>query len=97
MAAKNYRLIDETGRVYESPTPGALGCHRRTRIYGRLDCPNALRWLAKGHYAPQRVFFRDEEAARGAGYRACAICLPDATARGSGDSPGRLPDRAQPV
>ncbi|MEP4377588.1 MAG: Ada metal-binding domain-containing protein [Alphaproteobacteria bacterium] len=78
VAQKNYRLIDETGRAYESAKPGALGGHRRTRIYGRLDCPNALRWLAKGHYAPQRVFFADEGTARKAGYRACAICMPAA-------------------
>ncbi|MBT3932234.1 MAG: metal-binding protein [Rhodospirillaceae bacterium] len=78
MARKNYRLIDETGRAYESASPGEMGGHRRSRIYGRLDCPNALRWLAKGYYAPHRVFFADEKTARGAGYRACAICMPDA-------------------
>lgn len=78
VAQKNYRLIDETGRACESPTPGTIGGHRRSRIFGRLDCPNALRWLARGHYAPQRVFFRDEKTARGAGYRPCAICMPDA-------------------
>lgn len=78
VAHKNYRLIDETGRVYESPDPGVLGGHRRSRIFGRLDCPNALRWLAKGHYAPHRVFFRDAQTARRAGYRPCAICLPAA-------------------
>ena len=78
VAQKNYRLIDETGHPYESPTPGALGGHRRSHIFGRLDCPNALRWLVKGYYAPHRVFFADEKAARSAGYRPCAICLPDA-------------------
>ncbi len=66
------------GSAYDSASPGTLGGHRRSRIYGQLDCPNALRWLAKGHYAPQRVFFRDEKTARRAGYRACAICMPDA-------------------
>jgi len=78
VAQKNYRLIDETGHPYESAAPGTVGGHRKSRIFGRLDCPNALRWLAKGYYAPHRVFFRDEEAARGAGYRPCAVCLPDA-------------------
>ena len=77
VAHKNYRLIDETGCAYESASPGKVGGHRRSRIYGRLDCPNALRWLAKGYYAPHRVFFADEKTARGAGYRACAICMPD--------------------
>ena len=77
MAAKNYRLIDAHGRAYASAEPGTCGGHRRSRIYGRLDCPNALRWLAKGHYAPHRVFFRDVATARSAGYRPCAICLPE--------------------
>jgi hypothetical protein len=40
-----------------SETPGALGGHRKNKIYGRLDCPGALRWIAKGHYVKQRVFF----------------------------------------
>jgi methylphosphotriester-DNA--protein-cysteine methyltransferase len=89
MAAKNYRLIDETGRTYKSALPGTLGGHRRTRIYGRLDCPHALRWLAKGHYAPQRVFFRDEKTANSAGYRACAICMPDAYRAWKRSQPGK--------
>lgn len=78
MARRIYRLIDENGRPYDSAAPGTLGGHGRSRIFGRLDCPNARRWLAKGHYAAHRVFFRDEAAARGAGYRPCAICLPAA-------------------
>ena len=81
MAQKNYRLVDADGRSFGSSVSGRLSGHRKTRIYGRLDCPNALRWLAKGHYAAHRVFFREEKAARGAGYRPCAICLPDEYAR----------------
>ena len=46
------------------------------RIYGRLDCPSALRALAKGGYAANRVFFADEATAVAAGYRPCAKCLP---------------------
>jgi len=34
-------------------------------------------WIAKGHYTPHRVFFRDAQTARSAGYRPCAVCLPD--------------------
>jgi methylphosphotriester-DNA--protein-cysteine methyltransferase len=60
-----------------SPTPGTLGGHRRSRIYGRLDCPSALRAIAKGGYVAQRVFFADEAAALAAGYRPCAVCLPE--------------------
>jgi len=44
----HYRLIDKDGTSYESATPGTLGGHKATRIYGRLDCPSALRALANG-------------------------------------------------
>jgi methylphosphotriester-DNA--protein-cysteine methyltransferase len=77
MSAVTFRLIGSDGREYESETPGTLGGHRRTRIYGRLDCPGARRWLAAGHYAKHRVFFADEATAIAAGYRPCARCLPD--------------------
>jgi len=59
-----------------SAEPGTLGGHRRTRIYGRLDCPSALRAIARGGYVAHRVFFADEATARAAGYRPCARCLP---------------------
>ena len=55
---------------------GTLGGDRRTRIYGRLDCPSALRAIAKGGYVSHRVFFADEAAAVAAGYRPCAVCMP---------------------
>jgi methylphosphotriester-DNA--protein-cysteine methyltransferase len=55
---------------------GTLGGHRGTRLYGRLDCPAALRAIARGGYVNQRVFFRDERQARAAGFRPCAVCLP---------------------
>jgi methylphosphotriester-DNA--protein-cysteine methyltransferase len=55
---------------------GTLGGHRGTRIYGRLDCPAALRATAKGGYVRQRVFFLNRTHARAAGYRPCAVCLP---------------------
>ena len=72
-----YRLIASDGREVLSETPGTLGGHRKNKIYGRLDCPGALRWIAKGHYVKQRVFFADEETAIAAGYRPCANCMPD--------------------
>jgi Metal binding domain of Ada len=77
---KGYRLIGVDGREYLSPTPGTLGGHRRTKGYGRLDCPVALRWIARGHYVRHRVFFADEETAIAAGYRPCAVCMPEAYA-----------------
>jgi methylphosphotriester-DNA--protein-cysteine methyltransferase len=55
---------------------GTLGGHRRSRIYGRLDCPGAERWIARGHYVQHRVFFADEATAVAAGYRPCARCMP---------------------
>jgi methylphosphotriester-DNA--protein-cysteine methyltransferase len=74
---KRYTLIDATGTPYTSPSPGTVGGHRATRIYGRLDCPSALRAIERGGYVNQRVFFADEVTAIAAGYRPCARCLPD--------------------
>ncbi|RAI39004.1 metal-binding protein [Rhodoplanes roseus] len=73
---RTWRLLGADRRVYDSPVPGTLGGNRRLRIYGRLDCPNARRWLAKGHYVQTRVFFADAPTAIAAGYRPCAVCLP---------------------
>ena len=42
-----------------------------------MDCRSALLWIGKGHYIKHRVFFRDAETARDAGYRPCSVCLPD--------------------
>ena len=39
------------------------------KIYGRLDCPSALRAIAAGGYVASRVFFADELTAVAAGYR----------------------------
>lgn len=74
---KKYILIGTDGRPYKSETPGELGGHRKNRIYGRLDCPVALRWIEKGYYVKHRVFFKDEKTAIAAGYRPCAVCLPE--------------------
>ncbi|RBM21603.1 metal-binding protein [Prauserella sp. PE36] len=71
-----YTLIGTDGVPYESEAPGRLGGHRASRIYGRLDCPSALRAIAGGGYAAQRVFFADEVTAISAAYRPCAVCLP---------------------
>ena len=45
---KRYKLIGSDGTPYESATPGTRGGHRATRIYGRLDCPSALRAIGRG-------------------------------------------------
>lgn len=74
---KRYTLVGADGMPYESAVPGTLGGHRGNRIYGRLDCPGALRWVARGHYVRQRVFFLDEASAITAGFRPCHTCLRD--------------------
>ena len=56
---------------------GTIGGHRGTKIYGRLDCPSALRAIANGGYVQYRVFFADEGDAVAAGYRPCAVCMPE--------------------
>ena len=70
-----WRLLGADGAPYDSPVPGALGGHRGSRIYGRLDCPTALRFIARGQYVTHRVFFADEATAVAAGYRPCATCM----------------------
>lgn len=74
---KLYTLLGPDRQCYRSAQPGTLGGHRGTRIYGRLDCPSALRAIARGGYVGHRVFFRDEETAVAAGYRPCAVCCPE--------------------
>lgn len=76
MTERVYRLRGPDGRDHPSDRPGTLGGHARTRIYGRLDCPAALAAIVRGGYVRHRVFFADEAAARLAGFRPCARCLP---------------------
>ncbi len=71
-----YKLIGADGKPHTSNKKGTLGGYSKKKIYGRLDCPNALMWIAKGHYVKHRVFFVDEATAEAAGYRPCKICLP---------------------
>jgi methylphosphotriester-DNA--protein-cysteine methyltransferase len=92
---RRWRLIGADGRTCDSDHPGTLGGHRRSRIYGRLDCRAALRALAKGLYRRDRVFFADETVALAAGYRPCAVCLPDAYARWKANRPAARPTRSR--
>ena len=78
MARRVYTLVGADGSPYRSPIKGTLGGHRRSKIFGRLDCPSALRAIARGGYVRQRVFFVDAATAVCAGYRPCAVCMPDA-------------------
>jgi hypothetical protein len=79
-APPEYTLLGTDRRAYRSAVPGQLGGHRRSRIYGRLDCPSARRAIARGSYVAHRVFFADEPTAIAAGYRPCAVCLRGAYA-----------------
>ncbi|ATJ85528.1 Ada metal-binding domain-containing protein [Ralstonia solanacearum] len=94
--ARTWTLLGADGQPYESPVPGTLGGHRRTRLYGRLDCRAARRAIARGGYVRHRVFFLTEADTRAAGYRPCAVCLPQAYAawkreKGKGRSlPGKV-------
>ena len=73
---RTWTLLGPDGKPFSSRRCGALGGHRNSRIYGRLDCPAALRAIARGGYAANRVFFLNQAHARAAGYRPCAACLP---------------------
>lgn len=73
---KAYKLLGADGKPYASTAPGTLGGHKKRKGYGQLDCPSALRWIAKGYYVKYRVFFADEFTAVAAGYRPCATCMP---------------------
>lgn len=74
---KKYKLIGKDGKAYYSEDKGKLGGHRKSKIYGKLDCPSANRYIAKGQYVQHRVFFADEETAIAAGYRPCAVCMKE--------------------
>lgn len=72
-----FKLIDNNGKKYLSSIPGKLGGNKKLKIYGRLDCPSAKKWIEKGYYISNRVFFENEDIAIAAGYRPCAICMPN--------------------
>ncbi|MFF4963163.1 Ada metal-binding domain-containing protein [Streptomyces sp. NPDC001222] len=76
-ATKTYTLLGADGRPYRSAAKGLWGGHRDSKIYGRLDCPDALRAIARGGYVKHRVFFADEATAVAAGFRPCGACCKD--------------------
>ena len=90
-----YRLVGRDRQTYESSTPGQFGGNRSTRIYGRLDCPGARRVIERGGYVANRVFFADEETAIAAGFRPCAVCLPEDYRRWQLTAGSRSPRRAR--
>ncbi|MFI8886587.1 Ada metal-binding domain-containing protein [Streptomyces sp. NPDC053813] len=76
-AMNTYTLLGADGRPYQSPVKGEWAGHRGSKIYGRLDCPAALRAIARGGYVRHRVFFADEATAVAAGFRPCGTCCKD--------------------
>ncbi len=75
-----YKLLGADGQFYFSEEKGTLGgnfLRKNDKIYGRLDCPAALRALKipNSTYPQYRVFFKDEETAIAAGYRPCGTCM----------------------
>jgi hypothetical protein len=53
-----YTLLGAYTKLYVNETPGIFSCHRKSKIYGRMDCPAAHREIAKGGYVKQRVFLQ---------------------------------------
>ncbi|MCU1529001.1 MAG: hypothetical protein JWP75_2764 [Frondihabitans sp.] len=86
---KRFTLLGPDRRPYQLPTPGTLGGHSGSKIYGLLSCPAALRAIARGGYVKHRVFFADEAAAIAAGYRPCGACTPEKYRAWKQDHPGR--------
>lgn len=77
ISTRRYRHLNADNVDFQSDHKGTIGGYRRGkyRIYGRLDCHNALRHIAEGHYVAFRVFFPDEVTAITAGYRPCCYCM----------------------
>ena len=68
------KLIGKDGKEYYSEFPATLDGNKKSKIYGRLNCPSTKRFGQNSYY-PNRVFFENEEMAIEAGYRPCAICM----------------------
>lgn len=71
---KRYTLLDVNGQYFSS-VPGTCGGNKKLKVYGRLDCPSALRYIEEGYYVDNRVFFESIEIANKLGYRPCAKCM----------------------
>lgn len=75
LKSKPYILTDKYGKQYLSSQKGKIAGNKRQRIYGKLDCKSANRYIKKGGYVQHRVFFANENDAISAGYRPCGICM----------------------
>ena len=54
VARSVFRLTQADGSIIACNAPGLLGGNGRLKIYGRLDCPSALRALPRPLY--DRIF-----------------------------------------
>ena len=88
---KTFTLLGPDGKSYASPVPGTFGGHRGSKLYGRMDCRAALQAIARGGYVKHRVFFADEATAIAAGYRPCAVCMPQEYAIWKKSQPAKKP------
>lgn len=79
-----YRLLNKNG-FYTSEIKGQFGGNKALKIYGRLDCKSALRWIKKKHYVKHRVFFANETDAIEAGYRPCGVCMKESFKKWKGN------------
>lgn len=93
---KTFTLLGPNGKPYSSATPGTFGGHRGGKLYGRLDCRAALQAIARGGYVKHRVFFADEVTAIAAGYRPCAVCMPQEYAAWKTTQPIKTKKEARP-
>jgi hypothetical protein len=87
---RTWKLLGADGKFYQSGVPGTLGGHRAGKRYGLLSCRAALQAIARGGYVKNRVFFLDESTAVAAGYRPCAVCLPQEYAKWKSVQPIKL-------
>ena len=75
------RRPSQTRRAWVHRAPESQVVSLFARVSEAIAEPPApwwLRALAAGGYVTHRVFFADEQAAITAGYRPCAVCLPQA-------------------
>jgi len=90
--SQTWILVGPDSEPYASAQPGTLGGHRR--IYGSLNCPAALRAIARGGYVTHHVFFLTEEHARAAGYRPLRRLPPGCLRKLEGVARRRIGHRA---
>ena len=90
-SASTWKLIGADGKPFASPVPGTLGGHRKTKIYGRLDCRAALQAIARGGYVASACSSSMSTTAASAGFRPCAVCMPESirAVEGSADAAGQ--------